>query len=414
MSTLIRMAKRAKEASAALAQMPPAKKNDALEAAAVSLVARQDEIIAENQLDIAAAREIAMPESKIDRLMLDEGRIAGIAAGLRQLVQLPDPVGRVLKEWTVPTGLRFTQVTVPMGVIGVIYESRPNVTADAAGICLKSGSAAVLRGGKEAIHSNLKIAEVMRDAYRSVGCDPEVLQIVEDTSRRSASKMMTLNDYIDVLIPRGGQSLIRSVVQNATVLVIETGTGNCHIYVDKSADLAMAQRILYNAKTQRVSVCNAAETLLVHADVAGKFLPAAAQELREAGVELRGCRRSRSIVRDMGRATRTDYATEFLDYILAVCVVDSLDAAIEHISHYGSGHSETVVAEDVDTAEAFLRRVDAAAVYHNASTRFTDGGEFGFGAEIGISTQKLHARGPMGLEQLCSYKYIVHGSGQIR
>ena len=350
----------------------------------------------------------------IDRLMLDEGRISGIADAVRTLIDLDDPVGVVERGFTRPNGLVIHKTRVPLGVIGIIFESRPNVSVDAATLCLKAGNAVILRGGKEAINSNRALVGIMRRAVEKCGFDPNIIQLVDDTSRESANQMMKLSGFIDVLIPRGGHGLIQAVVQNATVPVIETGTGNCHIYVDKAADLAMAADIVYNAKTSRPSVCNAAESLLVHQAVAQEFLPMVKQRLDEKGVQLFGCAETRSILEGIQPATEEDYAAEYLDYKMSVKVVASVEEAVEHIRIYSTHHSDCIVTNDLAASELFTRSVDSAAVYVNASTRFTDGGEFGFGAEIGISTQKLHARGPMGLNELTSVKYVVHGNGQIR
>ena len=337
-----------------------------------------------------------------------------MAQGVREVADLPDPIGAVQSEIIRPNGLRIQRVSVPLGVIAVIFEARPNVTSDAAALCLKAGSACLLRGGKEAIHSNTAIAEVMRNALREMGFPADCIQLVEDTSRESATALMRLSGYVDVLIPRGSARLIRSVVENATVPVIETGAGNCHVYVDRDANIDMAAEIVFNAKTSRVSVCNAAESLVVHADIAGKVLPKIAARLSEKDVTLYGDARAKAILPDIIPADESDWGTEYLDYKMSVRVVDSVEEAIAHITRYSTGHSECIVTDNPKTAEKFLNEVDSAAVYHNASTRFTDGGEFGFGAEIGISTQKLHARGPLGLPQLTSVKYKIFGNGQIR
>lgn len=392
-----------------------AKKNDALHAIANALRKHSDEIIKANEKDIENGKNSGMSESLLDRLKLSPERIEGMAQGVEQVAALADPVGRVLDGRTLDNGLKIEKVTVPMGVIGIIYEARPNVTSDAAALCLKAGSAVILRGGKEAINSNKAVANIMRDAIEKAGFPKDCVALVEDTSRQSATELMQLSDYLDVLIPRGGAGLIKSVVNNAKVPVIETGTGNCHVYVDKSADIDMAANIIYNAKTSRPSVCNAIETVLVHKDIASEALPAIKAELDKKNVEIRGCEKTRAILGDsVVPATENDYATEFSDYILAVKVVDNLEAAIEHIAKYSTGHSESIITNDYASAEKFTSCVDSAAVYVNASTRFTDGGEFGLGAEIGISTQKLHARGPMGLNELTSSKYIIKGNGQVR
>lgn len=392
-----------------------AKKNDALHAIANALRKHSDEIIKANEKDIENGKNSGMSESLLDRLKLSPERIEGMAQGVEQVAALADPIGRVLDGRTLDSGLKIEKVTVPMGVIGIIYEARPNVTSDAAALCLKAGSAVILRGGKEAINSNKAVATIMRDALGNAGFPKDCVALVEDTSRQSATELMQLSDYLDVLIPRGGAGLIKSVVNNAKVPVIETGTGNCHVYVDKSADIDMAANIIYNAKTSRPSVCNAIETVLVHKDIANEALPAIKAELDKKNVEIRGCEKTRAILGDsVVPATENDYATEFLDYILSVRVVDDIDAAIEHIAKYSTGHSESIITNDYASAEKFTSCVDSAAVYVNASTRFTDGGEFGLGAEIGISTQKLHARGPMGLNELTSSKYIIKGNGQVR
>ncbi len=411
MQHILEQAKAAKKASYALACMGVREKNAVLFACADALEAGMESILAANTLDVEAARAKGTADAMIDRLSLSEKRIAGMAQGLRDVAALRDPVGEVLHGSVRPNGLAISKQRVPLGVVGIIYEARPNVTSDAAGLCIKTGNAVVLRGGSDAIHSNQAIVDIMAKAAYAAGLPEGSLQLIADTSREAAAYMMGLNGLIDVLIPRGGAGLIQSIVKNATIPVIETGVGNCHVYVDASADLEMAAEIIFNAKTSRPSVCNAAETLLVHADAADAFLPLMAQRL--SNVELRGCERTQAII-PCNPATEEDYYTEFLDYILAVKVVGGLDEAIEHINTYGTKHSEAIVTQNYANAEKFLAQVDAAAVYVNASTRFTDGGEFGFGAEIGISTQKLHARGPMGLEELTTYKYIIRGSGQIR
>ena len=392
-----------------------ARKDDALLAIAKALRENASAIIEANQTDLKNGKEAGLTDSLLDRLRLDEARIEGMAQGVEQVAALPDPIGKVLDGRTLKNGLKIEKVSVPMGVIGIIYEARPNVTSDAAALCLKAGSAVILRGGKEAIHSNRAIMSVMRAAIAGIGFPEDCIALVQDTSRQSATELMQLTDYLDVLIPRGGAGLIRSVVENAKVPVIETGVGNCHVYVDASADIEMAANIIFNAKTSRPSVCNAIETVLVHKDAAAAALPAIKAELDKKQVEIRGCEKTREILGDcVIPATEDDYARECLDYILAVKVVDSLDDALDHIAKYSTGHSESIVTADYSAAEKFTSCVDSAAVYVNASTRFTDGGEFGLGAEIGISTQKLHARGPMGLNELTSMKFIIKGSGQIR
>lgn len=412
--TVQQLGQNAKGCAAQINTASTADKNRVLSVIAEELEAGVEQILAENKKDITTAREMGIPETMIDRLMLDEGRIGGIADAVRTLIDLDDPVGVVERGFTRPNGLVIHKTRVPLGVIGIIFESRPNVSVDAATLCLKAGNAVILRGGKEAIHSNRALVGIMRRALEKCGFDPNVIQLVDDTSRESANQMMKLSGFIDVLIPRGGRGLIQAVVQNATVPVIETGTGNCHIYVDKAADLAMAADIVYNAKTSRPSVCNAAESLLVHEAVAQEFLPMVKQRLDEKGVQLFGCAKTRSILEGIQEATEEDYAAEYLDYKMSVKVVASVEEAVEHIRLYSTHHSDCIVTNDLAASELFTRSVDSAAVYVNASTRFTDGGEFGFGAEIGISTQKLHARGPMGLNELTSVKYVVHGNGQIR
>ena len=391
------------------------KKNEALLAIAKALRENAQTIIDANAIDIENGKAAGLTDSLLDRLRLDEGRILGMADGVTQVAAMPDPIGKVLEGRTLPNGLQIEKITVPMGVIGIIYEARPNVTSDAAALCLKAGSAVILRGGKEAINSNKAIAELMRDAVEAAGLPRDCIGLVTDTSRQSATELMQLSDYLDVLIPRGGAGLIKSVVENAKVPVIETGVGNCHVYVDESADLEMAANIIFNAKTSRPSVCNAIETVLVHEAVAEKALPLIKAELDKKNVEIRGCEKTRAILGNcVVHATENDYAIEFLDFILAVKVVKDIDEALDHIAKYSTGHSESIVTSDYNAANKFTAGVDSAAVYVNASTRFTDGGEFGLGAEIGISTQKLHARGPMGLNELTSMKFIIRGCGQIR
>ena len=405
----------AKNAARVLAVAGTARKNAALEAVARAILARQGDILAANAADLAAGKEAGLRPALLDRLALDEGRLNGIVEGVRQVAALPDPIGEVTKMGTRPNGLVIGKRRVPLGVIGIIYEARPNVTVDAAALCLKSGNAVILRGGKEAFRSNQAFVAVMRDALEEAGLPRDCVALVTDTSRESARELMGLTEYLDVLIPRGGAGLIRSVVDNAKVPVIETGVGICHVYVHEGADLDMAARIIFNAKTSRPSVCNAAECLLVDRGIARDFLPMAWQLLQTKNVELRGCPETRAILGDFViPAQEADWDTEFGDYILAVKVVGGFDEAVDFIAAHGSGHSEAIVTENYTAAQRFLDTVDAAAVYVNASTRLTDGFEFGLGAEIGISTQKMHARGPMGLEELTSSKYVIYGTGQVR
>ena len=414
MTDLTEMGKKAKEASRALAAAGP-KKDAALRAAADGLERGAGAILSANREDLEAAKAGGMSPALLDRLALSEARVKGMADGLRSVAAQTDPVGGVVSGITRPNGLRIEKVRVPLGVIGIIYEARPNVTADAAAICIKAGSAVILRGGKEALRTNIATETVLRAAMEQAGLPADCVQLVRDTTHESAQAMMSLTGYLDVLIPRGGKNLIRSVTENARVPVIETGWGNCHIYVDASADIGMAADIVFNAKTSRPSVCNAAESLLVHRDIAERALPVIKKRLDEKHVELRGCERTRAILGScVVPATEEDYGMEYLDYIMSVKVVDSLENAISHIAKYSSGHSEAIVTNSYENARRFTAEVDSAAVYVNASTRFTDGGEFGLGAEIGISTQKLHARGPMGAQELTTTKFIVTGSGQIR
>lgn len=413
--TLAEIGANLKASSFKLASASAVQKNEVLEKIAQALIGQTEPILQANRQDIDAARASGMSEAMIDRLTLTPERIEGIAEGVRKVMALDDPIGKIDGGWVRPNGLRIEKVRVPLGVTGIIFESRPNVTVDAAVLCLKSGNACLLRGGKEAIRSNLALARVMRGAIEEAGLPADCVQVLEDTSRETAREMMRLNQYLDVLIPRGGAGLIRSVVENATVPVIETGTGNCHVYIDASGDLEMGANIIFNAKTSRPSVCNAAETLLVHKDVAAEFLPIAKALLDTKKVELRGCEKTIAILGNSVRpAAEEDWFKEYNDYILAIRVVENIDEAIEHINHYGTKHSESIVTRSYEATEQFMQQVDAAAVYVNASTRFTDGFEFGFGAEIGISTQKLHARGPMGLNELTTVKYRVYGSGQLR
>ena len=411
---LERLGINAKEAEKTLMVASSEKKNQALKKIAEGLIENTDKIIEANKVDLENGEKNGMAKSMLDRLKLDKERIEGRAKGVLDVATLPEPVGRILSATERPNGLRIEKVSTPIGVIAVIFEARPNVTSDAAALCLKSGNTVILRGGKEAINSNKTIAKVMRQAVKEAGMPEDVIQLVEDTSRESANELMKMNEYVDVLIPRGGAGLIQAVVKNATVPVIETGVGNCHIYIDKNADLKKAVDIVFNAKTSRPSVCNAAESLLIHKDIAKEALVAIKNKLDEKDVTLVGDSKAREIIPDMEKATDADWATEYLDYKMSVKIVDSVEEAIDHIYKYSTGHSECIVTENAGTAEKFMNQVDSAAVYLNASTRFTDGGEFGFGAEIGISTQKLHARGPIGLPELQSFKYKIYGDGQIR
>ncbi len=397
-----------------LATVTTEEKNRALLSIAKSLRDSSETIISENKTDLENGRKNGLSEGMLDRLMLDESRIDGIAKAVEDVVALPDPCGRLLEEVIRPNGLVIKKVSVPIGVIGIIYESRPNVTADAAVLCLKSSNAVILRGGKEAINSNIAIVAAMRSALANCGFDENCIQLVTDTSRESANQMMRMNGVIDCLIPRGGRGLIRSVVENSTVPVIETGSGNCHIYVDESADIEMAANIIFNAKTQRVGVCNACESLVIHSGIINKALPVIKARLDEKNVEMRGDERAILAAEGVLPASEEDFACEYLDYKISVKTVDSLDEAIRHINKYSTGHSESIITNNMDNAREFLQRIDSSSVYVNASTRFTDGGEFGLGAEIGISTQKLHARGPMGLRELTTTKYQIYGTGQVR
>lgn len=413
MSYILGLGKNAKKVQPSLADASTALKNEALCAIAKALTQRKSEIIQANKLDIEAGKSNGMSESLLDRLALSDKRIDDIASSVLEIVALPDPVGVIKNGSTRPNGLNIEKVAVPMGTIAVIYEARPNVTIDAAALCLKSGNAVILRGGKEAINSNKATAAIMRDAVKSAGLPEDCIQLVEDTSRETANELMKLNGYIDVLIPRGGAGLINSVVQNATVPVIETGVGNCHIFVDKTADIDMAVNIVYNAKTSRPSVCNAAESLVIHRDIAEAVLPAIKAKLDEKDVILYGDEASCKIV-DISPADENDWGTEYLDYKMSVKIVENVDEAIAHINKYSTGHSEAIITSDYNSAQKFTKLINSSSVYVNASTRFTDGGQFGFGAEIGISTQKLHARGPIGLPELTTTKFVIRGNGQIR
>ena len=398
---------KAKNAEPAIVSASTLQKNNALSAISKALIENKNLIMAENAKDLQKAKENGMSEAMQDRLKLDEKRIEGMAKGVDELIALNDPIGQIIDGFTRPNGLRISKVRVPLGVIGIIFESRPNVTVDAAALCLKAGNAVILKGGKEAINSNKCLGNIMRKAIEETGLPADIIQVVENTSRETTNELMKLNKYLDVLIPRGSAGLIQAVVNNATVPVIETGTGNCHV--------DMAVNITDNGKTQRPSVCNAVESLLVHKDCAEKFLPMIAERFKSHNVKIYGCDRTIEILgNSVEKATDNEYATEFLDYVISVKVVDSIDEAIAHIRKFGTKHSECIVTKSLENAEKFQKEVDAAAVYVNASTRFTDGGEFGFGAEIGISTQKLHARGPMGLTELTTFKYLVNGNGQIR
>ena len=409
------LGKNAKAVAVKLASASPKQKNDALAAIADALIARTEEIMTANRVDLDHAVENNMSRAMQDRLLLNADRIQGIAAGVRKLIALDEVVGKVDEGYVRPNGLQIRKTRVPLGVIGIIFESRPNVTVDAATLCLKAGNCVILRGGKEAFSSNVCLTTIIRDAIASVGLPKDAVQLVQDPSRESSQALMKLSDYLDVLIPRGGAGLIRAVAENASVPVIRTGTGNCHVFVDASADLEMAVNIVDNGKTQRPSVCNAVETVLIHRDIAADFLPMMKVKLDEHKVQLHGCADTREILGNcVLKAVESDYAEEYLDYQLAVRIVDSLDEALDHIAKYGTNHSECIVTRSLENARRFQQEVDAAAVYVNASTRFTDGGEFGFGAEIGISTQKLHARGPMGLMELTTVKYLIDGDGQIR
>lgn len=408
------LGKRAKEAAREAARLGTEEKNRGLVTVAEELVAQTEWLLSENAKDLKEAEARGMKKSLIDRLCLTKERIEGMAEGLRQIAALEDPVGEVLRMWNRPNGLRIGQKRVPLGVVGIIYESRPNVTADAFGLCFKTGNAVILRGGSDAIHSNLAIVHVIKEGLRKERLSQDLILLVENTSRETVQQMMKLHGYIDVLIPRGGAGLIASVVENSTVPAIETGTGNCHIYVDESADLNMAVEIIENAKTQRMGVCNACESLVIHQRVASEVVPMVVQCLKQHQVEIRGDERACRITTEIAEASEEDWGTEYLDAVISMKIVDSLEEAIDHINRYNTGHSESIITKDYANALKFQDEIDAAAVYVNASTRFTDGFEFGFGAEIGISTQKLHARGPMGLTALTTTKYIIFGNGQVR
>ena len=414
MTRLIHMGEKAKTAKYLLASLSEEKKNEILLAVAGFLCEKSGEIIAANNMDLEVGEANGMHHGLLDRLRLTDARIEAMAEGLRQIAELPDPVGEILETFERPNGLKISKKRVPMGVIGIIYESRPNVTADAFGLCFKTGNAVILKGGSDAIHSNTAIEKVIREALESCQVTPDAIQLIKDTDRSVTHAFMRLNRYVDVLIPRGGAGLIRTVVENSTIPVIETGTGNCHIYVDEFADVDMAVKVIFNAKTQRIGVCNACESLLVHRNIRQVLLPALKAVLDTRQVELRADEGIMEVIDGCTPVTDKDYGTEYLDYILSVKTVDSVEEAVAHVNRYNTGHSDAIITEDGDRAAVFLNGVDAACVYWNASTRFTDGFEFGFGAEIGISTQKLHARGPRGLRELTAYKYIVCGTGQTR
>jgi len=411
---LISQAEAAKQSSRVLAKAASGEKNKALNMIADKLIERMDEILQINEEDMEKGRNNGLNRALLDRLKLTEARIKSMAQGLREVAGQEDPIGEIPHMWKRPNGLQIGKIRVPLGVIGIIYEARPNVTVDVAGLCLKSGNTVILRGGSNAFNSNQILTNIIQDGLREAGLPKESVQLIATTDRKAVDILFTLNDYLDVLIPRGGAGLIQKVVNESKVPVIETGVGNCHVYVNKDADLTKAKKIVFNAKYSRPAVCNAAESLLVDSEIAEKFLPEMAQIFAEKDVELRGCKRTKEIVPQVKEATEEDYATEFLDYIMAVKVVDNYEEAVEHIYNYGTKHSEAIVTENYTTARSFLDDIDAAAVYVNASTRFTDGGQFGLGAETGISTQKLHARGPMGLKELTTTKYIIMGDGQIR
>lgn len=411
---MIKLGENALAAKDFLATVTTEQKNKALLAIAAALRANSETIILENKKDLENGKAAGLNDGLLDRLMLNEARINDIASAAENVASLPDPCGRLLDEIKRPNGIDIKKISVPIGVIGIIYEARPNVTVDAAGLCLKSSNAVILRGGKEAINSNMALASVMRTAIEDCGFDKNCIQLVTDISRESANQMMTMNGYIDCLIPRGGKGLIRSVVRNSTVPVIETGSGNCHIYVDESADIEMAANIIFNAKTQRIGVCNACESLVIHSGIINKALPAIKARLDTKNVEMRGDERAMIAANGVLPASDEDFAEEYLDYIISVKTVDSLDEAIRHINKYSTKHSEAIITQNKANADEFLARIDSSSVYVNASTRFTDGGEFGLGAEIGISTQKLHARGPMGLRELTTTKYLIYGNGQVR
>ena len=412
--TLMELLTKAKEAKYQVALLPTDVKNKAITAVADALVSNSKDIIAANAIDMENGKNKGLSLGLLDRLKLDEDRIKGMAEGLRQVVSLEDPIGKVTEQWERPNGLKIAKRLVPIGVVGVIYEARPNVTADVFGLCFKTGNAVVLKGGSDALESNKAIVKVIRETLAKENLPVDAITLIEDTTRESTNQLMRMNGYVDVLIPRGGAGLIKSVVENASVPVIETGSGNCHIYVDSDADIDMAISIIENAKTQRIGVCNACESLVIHKDIAEKLLPPLNKRLKEHGVKIFADEASRCYLEGAEAATEEDFGKEYLDYIISVKTVNSVEEAIEHINKYNTGHSESIITNISENADKFLDGIDASCVYVNASTRFTDGFEFGFGAEIGISTQKLHARGPMGLLALTSYKYIIHGNGQVR
>ncbi|KAF0134400.1 MAG: glutamate-5-semialdehyde dehydrogenase [Candidatus Saganbacteria bacterium] len=414
MNEVLEKAQAAKFASRKLANVPAKIKDDALSSIASQLEKNAKDIIESNSIDLEAGEKKGLSKGLLDRLALDGSRIKGMVEGLYTIKNLADPIGEIISEWRRPNGLKIKKVRVPLGVVGIIYEARPNVTVDSAALCLKSGNAVILRGGTDAINSNIMLTKIIREAAYKAGIPDGSIQLIEDTSRDSAEYFMKLREYIDVLIPRGGKSLIQTVVQKSLIPTIETGEGNCHAYVEKTADLKMAAEIVLNAKCSRPSVCNAVESLLVDEAIAAKFLPMIYARLRNANVEIRGDEKALAVDKTIKLAVEDDWSTEFLSLVLAVKVVKGVEDAVEHINKYGTKHSETIITKDKVSAKYFTNNVDAAAVYVNASTRFTDGFEFGFGAEIGISTQKLHARGPMGLKELTSYKYVISGAGQVR
>lgn len=412
--TVLDLGKNAKNTLTFMSQVTTQQKNKALNEIANELEKNIPDILKANKIDLDLGRQNGLNPGLLDRLMLDESRIKAMADGARQVAKLDDPCGKTLYEYKKDNGLYIKKISVAIGVIGIIFEARPNVTVDAAVLCLKSSNSVILRGGKEAFNSNMALAEIMRNAIKNVGFPADVIQLVGDTSRQSANDMMTMSDYIDCLIPRGGKGLIKAVVNNSTVPVIETGSGNCHIYIDETADIEKAANIVFNAKTQRISVCNACESLVINSKIIDKALPVIVKKLKEKDVEIRGDERACTVCPEIEKADEEDFYTEYLDYIISVKTVDNLDEAIEHINRCSTGHSESIITENKENADKFMKCIDSSSVYVNASTRFTDGSEFGLGAEIGISTQKLHARGPMGLEQLTSAKYLIYGDGQVR